>query len=81
MKIERDKILHLIAGALGEIPSFMFCTHNEWNTYLSILFIVVLGGIKELVYDWWWKRGIPDWWDFLCTVIGGMVVMIIFLIF
>jgi hypothetical protein len=65
-----DKLYHFIAGVI--IYIFFNFVLNNW---LSMIPVIVIGGAKE-VYDYYSKKGTPDWWDFIWTVIGGLIVLL-----
>ena len=74
MKIEGDKVVHLLAGALISITAFLFT--GSW--IIAVAMAVAAGGWKE----WWDSRGHGrvELADFLATVAGGVIaVAIIFL--
>ena len=63
----KDKKLHIYAGlALSLVAGLLFCP------LIGLATAAVIGALKETIWDWWWKRGTPEWWDFWCTVLGGM---------
>jgi hypothetical protein len=41
---------------------------------LVALFLV---GAKEVVYDWSFKKGNPEWWDFIASAIPIVLFMIL----
>jgi hypothetical protein len=66
-----DKLYHFIAGVI--IYIFSSIVLNNW---LPIIPVILIGGAKE-VYDYYSKKGTPDWWDFIWTVIGGAFVLLL----
>ena len=68
--IPHDKLLHFIAG----IILFMIITVFKIDAFTALIGVAVVGIAKELIYDTWIKKGIPDVIDFLATVLGGLVV-------
>jgi hypothetical protein len=65
-----DKLYHFIAGVIIYIFSSIIL-----NNWASIIPVILIGGAKE-VYDYYSKKGTPDWWDFIWTVIGGLVMLL-----
>ena len=41
-----------------------------------MLFVIVAGAGKE-AYDYYSGKGNPEWLDFIATVIGGLVVLLL----
>jgi uncharacterized protein involved in cysteine biosynthesis len=41
------------------------------------LFALFLVAIKELVYDWFFKKGNPEWLDFIASAIPIILFMIL----
>ncbi len=74
-KLEKDKKLHLLAGLALSILTGLFVS-PKWGLIVA----TVIGALKEIVWDWWWKKGTPEWWDFWCTVLGGMAGYVILMI-
>jgi len=64
----KDKQKHLLAGlALAIIAGLLFCP------LIGLATAAVVGALKEIIWDWWWKRGTPEWLDFVATVAGGVI--------
>jgi general stress protein CsbA len=66
-----DKVYHFFAGMVIYIFFNIF-----FNTWISIIPVIVIGAAKEF-YDWYTKKGNPEWMDFIWTVIGGLVVLLL----
>jgi general stress protein CsbA len=66
-----DKFYHFFAGMMVYIFSNIF--FNDW---LSMLSVIIIGGAKE-AYDYYSGKGNPEWLDFIATVIGGLVVLLL----
>ena len=73
MNIKKDKILHLAAG-------FIIALLLTWISPLVALLVVVLAGIMKELFDYYFN-GTVDKWDFVATVIGGLPVIILGVIF
>jgi len=84
MKIARDKQLHFYAGVLISILSIVVSVFFTQNIIIlmsiAMFFTTLGGGAKELIYDKYIVRGIPDWWDFWWTIFGGIAVCLLILI-
>jgi hypothetical protein len=66
--IPQDKLLHFIGGiVLGVV-------FGAWVA-------VVIGALKEVVYDYLLKKGTPEFDDFLATALGGGLVLLLQKIF
>jgi len=87
MDWKADKIKHYKAGFMimrSFSPSALFlliATFIPWfelklNGILAILcgslFLTVLAGGKEIIYDKLLNKGTPEWDDFKATMIGGL---------
>ena len=77
--IAKDKIKHLIAGAIISAITFwlvmlIFKSQND-AFYISIFMASIAGWVKER-YDVS-KGGIGDWKDWLATFVGGFVMALI----
>lgn len=73
MKLTLDKVTHFFAGYAICITWFMF-THN---ILVAFLVAALIAALKELVWDWLLKKGTPEWADFIVTLIGGVVAVIV----
>lgn len=62
----KDKQKHIFAGLALSLTMGLLCT-PEWGLATA----VVVGAAKEIIWDWWWRRGTPEWWDFWATCLGG----------
>jgi len=84
MKIAKDKKLHFWAGVLISMVSIFISVFFIQNIIIlmsiAMFFTMLIGGAKELIYDKYMVRGIPDWWDFWYTVFGGIFVCSLVLI-
>ena len=64
----RDKKLHLLSGlALSILAGLLFCP------LIGLLTAAMAGALKEIVWDWWLKKGTPEFLDFVATVAGGTI--------
>ena len=71
LKIPKDKKEHFAVGfimAITLIPAF---------GYIGALIGVFIAGAKEVVYDWLMKKGTPEWWDFIATIIPIILISLI----
>ena len=73
MKLKKDKILHIIAGALIYII-VMLITKSVLVSFLSVS---IIGGLKE--YRDSLGYGCVEFMDFVATIIGGIIGFIIML--
>lgn len=64
----QDKQKHLLAGLALSLLVGLLLT-PVWGLVIAI----VVGALKELVWDKWCKKGTPEWLDFWATVAGGFV--------
>lgn len=78
--IKTDKLLHFIAGLLVVQVSFILLSirlEKLGSALLALAFTAIVGGIKEIVDSL--TGGVPSWTDFLATIIGGVVGLLIML--
>ncbi len=75
VKIGRDKIKHFFAGLAIAIVVGLFV-----YPMFGLLIAAAVGALKEIIWDWLLKKGTPEWWDFWCTVLGGMAGYVILMI-
>lgn len=68
-KVPYDKLLHFIAGLV--IAAF-FCI--TLGMKVCIVPAIAAGFIKEFFDNWTSDQ--VDWWDFVATVAGGLVIQI-----
>ena len=66
-----DKFYHFCAGMF--IYIFFNILLNDW---LSIIPVILIGAGKE-AYDYYTKKGNPEWLDFIWTVVGGLFVLLL----
>ena len=68
-KVPYDKYLHFIMGLLLTAAAYIFF---GWKA--CIIPAVVAGLLKE-AFDKW-TTGQWDWWDFVATVCGGLIIQL-----
>ena len=73
-RIKKDKLLHFIAGTYIFMLSAIFV-----NQLVSLMIVVVIGALKELVYDKALNKGTTEVADFIFTFLGGMFTFLIFI--
>jgi hypothetical protein len=66
-----DKLYHFLAGMLIYTAFNIFI--NDW---LSMIPVIVIGAAKE-AYDYYSKKGNAEWLDFIATVVGGLLVLLL----
>ena len=64
-----DKLLHFFAGSYVALLAMQWV---QWGFALALVALVAL--VTEL-YDRISGKGTPELWDFLATLIGGMVTV------
>jgi len=70
-----DHKLHLMAGALVFFIAYnyslvLIMMPDKYHIALSFMVSFTVGALKELK-DYVFKNGTPEWSDFLYTVLGG----------
>lgn len=81
MKIKRDKIYHFIAGWVIYILTSALSVQFGFSLIWSYRMVIIIGAGKELVWDKYFKRGVPSMLDFTWTMIGGIVADLTFTAF
>lgn len=74
-KVPYDKLLHFIVGL---IVAAFFVIALKWAGWEALLVAVAVGALKEL-FDWLTTEKV-EWWDAVATVIGGLVILIFWLL-
>ncbi len=68
----RDKVLHFLAGV-----SVAFLASLVLPLTYAVGLAVVVGIVKEAVWDWMMDRGTPEALDVLATAAGAFLVWIL----
>jgi hypothetical protein len=66
-----DKLYHFIAGIIIYLFFLLFLSN-----VMALIPVIIIGGAKE-IYDWKSKKGNPEWWDFIFTVLGGLSIFLL----
>lgn len=70
-KVPYDKLLHFIVGVLiAAFFAIVWPSAAEWCFFP----VLMIAGLKEF-FDYWTTDQV-DWWDFVATVAGGLVIQI-----
>lgn len=77
--VPEDKIIHFLCGGFIALVMSLIYHYNDISLLWAVTIAAIIGAVKELVWDKWWKKGYPDWWDFIATVLGGAVVVLIYM--
>ena len=72
-----DYFKHLLAGML--IAFTVIALFSPPN-FVGFGCAVVIGGVKELVWDKWMKKGTPELMDFFWTAFGGFSIELLYLL-
>lgn len=64
-----DKVVHAGLGFFFALI-FGFIMRNAW---FGFAIAVLAGATKEVVWDWWLKKGTPELLDFMATLIGAVL--------
>lgn len=64
--IRTDLFHHALYSAAATIIGGLL-VGPVWEVPAAVLLV---GALKELVWDWWLKRGHPGWDDMLANVVG-----------
>lgn len=71
-----DKRLHIVLGTYLFLSLLVFL-----NLHISMALTSITGALVELVYDKWWKRGTPEFLDWVATTTGGLLPYLIIIKF
>lgn len=83
MKIQKDKVYHIIAGIIisaGTIIMSSYTFSLGFSCLLGFLLASIVGILKELVWDGFLGLGTKSLYDAIATIIGagfGTLVMFI----
>ena len=66
-----DKKDHVLLGIIIGFPLVLL-----FGFYGGLIGIFLVG-IKELVYDWFFEKGTPEWMDFLASAIPILMFIIL----
>jgi hypothetical protein len=68
MIFKQDKLKHLLTGiGIGLIFGVLF------SSLIGLIAATILGALKEIIWDWFLKKGTPEFMDFLATALGGAI--------
>ncbi len=69
--IPKDKLLHFFYGTiLSFIFIVVFGVKGLW-------LVVFIAAAKELIYDWYMKKGTPEFMDFIFTCVPVIIFLIL----
>jgi len=73
-----DKTYHVFAGiSIALLTGFLIYSFSDKGLLTSaafgVLFGIIIGALKELVYDKMLKKGSATWSDFVATLYGSCV--------
>lgn len=66
-----DKVAHFIAGFIACLVFHYLFKAEIWTAFGLAM---VLGLIKEMVYDFFWK-GHVSWFDWISTIAGALLMV------
>jgi len=66
-----DKKDHVLLGLIIGFPLVLLFGN------IGCLIALALVGAKEVVLDWLFKKGNPEWWDFIASAIPIIMLMIV----
>jgi hypothetical protein len=66
-----DKKDHVLLGIIIGFPLVVFLG------FYGGLFAIFLVGMKEVIHDWSFKKGNPEWWDFIASAIPIIMFMVL----
>lgn len=66
-----DKKDHILLGIIIGFPLVMLL-----GVYGGLIGIFLVGA-KEVIHDWLFKKGNPEWWDFIASAIPIIMFIIL----
>ena len=70
-----DGLLHILCVAILALSLFSFLPFIA-----SIAIAAAVAVAKELIYDLWLKKGVAEWHDIICDLVGLIYASIVYLI-
>ena len=72
MIFKQDKLKHLLTGiGIG----LVFGVH--FTPFIGLIIAVIVGALKEIIWDGLLKRGTSEFLDFLATALGGAIAYMV----
>ena len=69
--IQKDKLLHFFVGSIILFLSLLF-----FNTFISVSIVFIIAALKEIVYDDFYGKGMPEVEDFVYTILPCLFQLI-----
>ena len=84
--IPKDKKDHVLLGMLvgyplqiiGQLLDILFSV--DFLFVLGSIIAIFLVGAKEVLHDWYLRKGNPEWWDFIASAIPILATLITYFI-
>ena len=73
--VRMDGLLHILCVAILALSLFAFIPYLP-----SIIIAAAVAIAKELIYDLWLKKGVAEWHDIICDLMGLIYASIVYLI-
>lgn len=70
-----DGLLHILCVAILALSLFSFLPYIA-----SMAISAAVAIAKELIYDLWLKKGVAEWHDIICDLVGLIYASIVYLI-
>jgi hypothetical protein len=81
----KDSIKHYLVSAVGSFLItfflFLFFEDKEIAIYIGPMIMFIIGILKEVIWDWLMKRGVPSLADITSDAMGVGTAMFIMLMF
>lgn len=69
--IGTDGLLHILV-CIVIMQMLMLIFPTIW----SIVITAIIGAVKEVIYDYYLKKGTASWKDFICDIVGIIIACI-----
>jgi len=82
----KDAVKHAFVSFLGtlviSIVTLLLMENKEIGIYISGAIMLLIGVLKEVVWDWLMKKGVPSYADVTADAMGvGVAMMVLLMIF
>ena len=72
MIFKQDKLKHLLVGVgISLVFGVLF------SPLIGLIAAVIVGALKEIIWDRLLKKGTPEFMDFLATALGGAIAYMV----
>ena len=77
MKLKKDKLKHFIVGFIIALLVYLATKDQTISAWV----VIASGALKEVVWDKVLKKGTPEFYDFVATFFGWILLSLIVTLF